>query len=41
MKYFITFIDNKLRHINIAFLKSRSEILSVFKKYQLRVEREK
>jgi len=38
VKYFV--IDNKSRHIYIAFLESRSKILFVFKKYQLRVERE-
>jgi len=39
-RYFATFIDDKSRHIDVAFLKSRGEILSAFKKYQLRVERE-
>jgi len=35
VKYFATFIDDKSRHIDVAFLKSRSEILSAFKRYQL------
>lgn len=39
-RYFATFIDDKTRHIDVVFLKARSEILSAFKKYQLRVERE-
>jgi len=39
-KYFATFIDDKSRHIDVAFLKSKSEILSAFKKYQLKAERE-
>lgn len=39
-KYFATFIGDKTRHVDVVFLKSRSEILSAFKKYQLKVERE-
>lgn len=38
-KYIATFIDDKTRHIDVTFLKSRSEIFSAFKKYQRKVER--
>lgn len=39
-RYFATFIDDKTRHIDVIFMKSKSEILFAFKKYQLRVEKE-
>ena len=39
-RYFATFIDDKTRYIEVVFLKSRSDILTEFKKYQLRVEKE-
>jgi len=38
--YFAIFIDDKTRYIKIVFLKWRSDILTEFKNYQLRVERE-
>lgn len=40
VRYFATFIDDKTRYMEVAFLKSRSDILTKFKKYQLRVEKE-
>lgn len=39
-RYFAIFIDDKTRYIEVVFLKSRSDILTEFKKYQLRVEKE-
>jgi len=39
-RYFATFIDDKTRYVEVVFLKSRSDILEEFKKYQLRVAKE-
>lgn len=39
-KYFATFIDHKTRYIEVVLLKERSEVLSAFKNYMLRVEKE-
>lgn len=39
-RFFATFIDDRTRYMEVVFLKSRSDILTEFKKYQLRVEKE-
>lgn len=39
-RYFATFINDYTRHTEVVFLKSRSDILTEFKKYQLHVEKE-
>ena len=39
-KYFVTFIDDYTRYTEVVMLKNRSEVLSAFKKYMLRVKRE-
>lgn len=39
-RYFVTFIDDATRYIVVVMLKSRSEVLTEFKKFQLRVEKE-
>lgn len=38
-KYFVTFIDDKSRYIQIATLKNRSEVLNAFKVYKPQVEK--
>lgn len=39
-KYFVTFIDDYSRYTEIVMLKNRSEVLSAFRKFMLRVKRE-
>lgn len=39
-KYFVTFIDDKTRYMQVAFLKNKSDVLVEFKKYKQAVERE-
>ncbi|KMQ84175.1 retrovirus-related pol polyprotein from transposon tnt 1-94, partial [Lasius niger] len=39
-KYFVTFIDDYTKYMEVFMLKNRSEVLSVFRKYMLRVKRE-
>jgi len=39
-RYFVTFIDDKTRYIEIAMLKKRSDVFAAFKNYLARVERE-
>jgi len=39
-KYFVTFIDDYTRYTEVVMLKNRSEVLSAFKKYILRVRGE-
>lgn len=39
-KYFVTFIDDKSRYIEVVMLKKRSEVITAFKTYKRRVEKE-
>lgn len=39
-KYFVTFTDNRSRHIEVAMLKKRSDVITAFKTYKKYAERE-
>jgi len=39
-RYFVTFIDDKTRYIEVAMLKKRGDVFAAFKNYLARVERE-
>lgn len=39
-RYFVTFIDDYTRYTEVVMLKDRSEVLTAFKNYMLRVKRE-
>jgi len=39
-RYFVTFIDDKTRYIEVTMLKKRSDVFAAFKKYLARVERQ-
>lgn len=38
-RYFVTFIDDKTRHIEVAMLKERCEVLKAFKEYKAKAEK--
>jgi hypothetical protein len=40
VKYFITFIDEFSRKVSVYVLKAKHQVLSVFKQFQVSVERE-
>lgn len=39
-RYFVTFIDDKSRYVEIAILKKRSDVITAFKVYKKHVEKE-
>lgn len=39
-KYFVTFIDDRSRHIEVAMLKKRSDVITAFKTYKKYAEKE-
>lgn len=39
-KYFVTFIDDRSRYIEVAMLKKRSDVITAFKTYKRYIEKE-